>query len=234
MLPLARRNDVSLLRREMAERASVSIHGFLAAVDAERVWNELETTENWLEIFRAGELVYEMPRSSFEELDSDRRVRLDRMVLDAAKHSLQYRYRAVRLSEDPEERAQRGSLADRFADLLNSSAALDLFRAVTGNEVIAFADAQATDFRAGDFLTAHDDNAEGKNRLFAYVYSLTRNWQADWGGLLMFEHEDRVHGYIPDFNVLRLFAVPSKHHVSYVAPWVEARRLSITGWLRCA
>jgi Rps23 Pro-64 3,4-dihydroxylase Tpa1-like proline 4-hydroxylase len=43
-----------------------------------------------------------------------------------------------------------------------------------------------------------------------------------------------VSGFIPDFNVLRLFSVPQTHHVSYVAPWAAERRLSITGWLRTA
>lgn len=234
MLSLAPRCDVPLLRATLEEHRSVSLDRFLAPGDAQRLWGELDTTGRWVEIFRAGERVYEMPRDAFVALDPGQKTELARKVEDAAKGGLQYRYRAVRVSEDAGARAARSLLIDQFADLMNAPHTLDLLRSVTGQDAIAMADAQATDYRAGDFLTAHDDVVEGKNRLFAYVFSLTRRWQADWGGLLMFEDGSRVAGYLPDFNVLRLFPVPSRHHVSYVAPWVEARRLSITGWLRGA
>jgi len=234
MLSLAPRSDVRLLRATLEEHRSVSLDRFLTPADAQRLWGELDTTDRWVEIFRAGERVYEMPHDAFLALDPGQKSELARRVEDAAKGGLQYRYRAVRVSEDARARATRRLLIDRFADLMNAPQTLDLLRSVTGQDAIAMADAQATDYRAGDFLTSHDDAVDGKNRLFAYVFSLTRGWQADWGGLLMFEHGNRVSGYLPDFNVLRLFPVPSRHHVSYVAPWVEARRLSITGWLRSA
>ena len=115
---------------------------------------------------------------------------------------------------------------------MSSGTILGLLHEITGLGGMAFADAQATDFGAGDFLTTHDDGIEGKNRFAAYVFGLTRRWQADWGGLLLLEDGDRVSGFVPDFNVLRIFAVPRPHHVSCVSPWVEQRRVSITGWLR--
>ena len=63
----------------------------------------------------------------------------------------------------------RGALAplEALYDLINSAAFLDFIRAVTGEARVAFCDAQATRYRPGDILTAHDDDVEGKNRLFA-------------------------------------------------------------------
>ena len=83
-------------------------------------------------------------------------------------------------------------------------------------------------------LTAHDDVAPGKHRLYAYVLNLTARWRADWGGILMFlDEEDHVaEGYTPAFNALNIFRVPQRHAVSMVAPFAGEPRISITGWIR--
>lgn len=118
--------------------------------------------------------------------------------------------------------------------LLNSDPMLELIRDVTGEPRIAFADAQLTRFRRGHFLTEHDDTAEGKNRYFAYVLNLTRDWSIDWGGLLAFHGPDGnvEEAYTPAFNVLNLLKVPQLHSVSQVASTARANRLSVTGWYR--
>ena len=231
-MELADRTDTRALASRYAAAGAVSVPMFLTPSSVEELQGELAQADVWVEIFRAGTKVYEMPHAQFVSLPDAQKDELRRMVEDAARGSLQYRYRAIRVGEEPIERARRGLALDRFADLLNEPATIELFRTITGSPAVDFADAQATDYRARDFLTAHDDAIEGKNRLAAYVYSLTSHWQADWGGLLLFERGADVTGFVPDFNVLRLFAVPSTHHVSYVAPWVDARRLSVTGWLR--
>lgn len=119
-------------------------------------------------------------------------------------------------------------------DFLNGPDFLALVRGVTGDDGIAFADAQATRYRPGHVLTGHDDAAEGKNRLYAYVLNLTREWRADWGGVLAFEGTDGhvEEGFAPAFNALNLFAVPMRHAVTQVASFAPRDRLSITGWLR--
>ena len=233
-LHLAPRSDVERLAIGFRETGALSAAQFLVGPDADRLTAELEAFCDWVEIFRAGDRVYEMPHAAFAELDIAQRVTLREKIEDEARRGLQYRYRAVRVSDRAEQRSERRLLVDRFADLMNAPASLEMMRTITGRENIVFVDAQATDYRSGDFLTTHDDVVEGKHRVAAYVFSLTRRWQADWGGLLMFEEGERVSGFVPDYNVLRLFAVPRRHHVSLVAPWVDERRLSITGWLRTA
>lgn len=231
-LSLAAPDDGESLAAAFRSVGSVSVPGLLTQPDARSLARELVEARDWIEIFRAGEQVYEMPHGAFLALDANRKQELKTRVEAAARDGLQYRYRAIRVSEDARERASRGLQIDRFADLMNAPATLALLRSITGDQAIAMADAQATDYRAGDFLTSHDDEAPGKDRLYAYVYSLTEGWRPDWGGLLLLEQGERVSGFVPDFNVLRIFRVPSAHHVSYVAPWAGGRRLSITGWLR--
>ena len=99
---------------------------------------------------------------------------------------------------------------------------------------VAFADAQATAYAPGDFLTGHDDAVGGKKRLAAYVFGLTPVWRVEWGGLLLFHGSDGDvdAGLAPRFNTLNVFAVPQTHSVSMVTRAAPSRRYSITGWLR--
>src|SRR5258706_3088583 len=117
---------------------------------------------------------------------------------------------------------------------LNSPEFLGFGREITGIEGIEYADAQATLYRSGHFLTAHDDNTPGTKRLAAYELSFTPVWRPEWGGLLEFlDDTSQVEaGYVPGFNTLKLFRVPMTHYVSMVAPSAMGARYSITGWLR--
>lgn len=112
---------------------------------------------------------------------------------------------------------------------------LSLLRSVTCAGEIDFADAQATAYGPGHFLTAHDDLVAGKNRHAAYVFGLTPRWSIDWGGLLLVhEGGKEAAAIVPGFNMLSLFKVPQPHSVSMVAPFAANRRYSVTGWLRSA
>jgi Rps23 Pro-64 3,4-dihydroxylase Tpa1-like proline 4-hydroxylase len=120
------------------------------------------------------------------------------------------------------------------AAFLNGPEFLAFAREVTGIGAIEFADAQATRYGSGHFLTAHNDNVAGSNRLVAYVLGFTPTWRPEWGGLLEFldGNGEIETGYLPGFNTLKLFSVPMSHHVSMVAPYAQGLRHSITGWLR--
>ena len=162
------------------------------------------------------------------------RAQLDAAVIAAARTGFQFRYDSIRVSDDEAERAASATPLDRLARLFSSPAAIALFRTVTGHADIDFADAQATAYHAGDFLTAHDDNVAGKGRRAAYVLNLTRVWRAEWGGLLLFHGPDGhiERGFVPKFNTLNLFEVPQDHSVSFVTPFADRPRISVTGWLR--
>ncbi len=117
--------------------------------------------------------------------------------------------------------------------LINSGSFLDIFRKVTGRDDVIKADAQATLYRPGDFLTLHDDG-KGSGRIVAYTFGFTRRWRPDWGGQLLF-HDDEgeiERGMSPAFNTLTIFRTPRFHSVAPVAPYAGAPRLSIVGWAR--
>lgn len=223
--------DAAALTAAYRANGRVSIEPFLTKTSAAVLRDHLAAREDWMLVMNAGEKVYEMPRAAAAMLSGEQRVTLDRKIGEAALHEFQYRYESIRVADDP---AARGTTAlDRFAAFMSSVEVVALMRAIT-DAPIAFADAQATAYGPGHFLTRHDDDVEGKGRHAAYVLGLTSGWRAEWGGLLLFhEGEDEIaHGFVPAFNALRLFAVPAVHSVSHVWPYVPESRLSVTGWLR--
>jgi len=119
-------------------------------------------------------------------------------------------------------------------EFINGEAFLNQCRALTGLSAITFADAQLTRYGPGQFLTRHNDDVDGKNRLAAYVLNLTPEWRTEWGGTLEFYDEagNVVQGFTPTFNALNLFKVPQSHAVTYVTPFAQSYRYAITGWLR--
>ncbi len=88
----------------------------------------------------------------------------------------------------------------------------------------------------GDFLSPHVDSPNGS---VGFVYQLTKDWKAQFGGNLHFLHNEtseveRVE--VPTFNTLTLFDLPKGigklHYVSHVSPGVEELRLTYTGWFK--
>lgn len=219
------------LLQEFREHGRFRVAPFLTSRSAARLHAELSASQSWKLVLNGGEKTFEIDRAGQAALDPAQRAQIDAAVIEAARHGFQYRYESIRVADDP---AQRGTSAlDGFADFLNAPEAIAWFREVTGIADIDYADAQATNYGPGDFLTEHDDAVSGKHRRAAYVLSLTPAWRIDWGGLLLFhDADDAVTGFAPGFNALTLFAVPQRHSVSAVAAAAGAPRYSVTGWLR--
>lgn len=185
-------------------------------------------------MFNSGEQIFELDRATQQALTKEQRAAFDQAVYGRARREFQFRYETVRVPDDPALRAASDDPLYRFAAWLSAGPARDLLRRVTGERAIAFADAQATAFSPGDFLTSHDDLVAGKNRVAAYVLSLNPRWRIEWGGLFLMHRADGADALAlaPCFNRFNLFAVPRVHSVSEVTRATPYRRYSITGWLR--
>lgn len=123
---------------------------------------------------------------------------------------------------------------DLLLEYLNAPDFLDPMRYVTGIPEVAKADAHASLFAAGHYLTRHIDEHSGHGRRVAYVLNFApEDWHTDWGGYLVFfdQEGDIVEGFRPRFNSLNLFRVPQAHSVSYVPPFAPSGRYAISGWL---
>ena len=175
----------------------------------------------------------DVPVTEWEELSPAEQVAVEQSIHERAGRGFQYVFDSVRLRKEALDVRREPTLAAAMR-LVNSEGFLRFVKTLTGDERAVCADAMITRYLPGHFLTAHDDEAEEGARLYAYVLSLTPGWRADWGGLLLFLDDlDHVEeGYVPAFNALNIFRVPQRHAVSFVTPFAQGPRLSVTGWIR--
>lgn len=228
------RDDGQALADEYRERGIVRIASFLPGNQASELHAHLRGRDDWRQVFNGGDRLFELDRETRAGLEPAKQAGLDEAVYAGAREGFQYRYETIRV---PDEAAAREASRDevvRLAQYLSTGATRDFFRTVTGAAEIAFADAQATAYSPGDFLTGHDDRFPGKNRHAAYVLGLTPTWRVEWGGLLIMhgEEDEPASAYPPLMNVLTLFRVGQMHSVSEVTRAAAYRRYAITGWLR--
>lgn len=211
------------------------VPGLLVEADAQELRRDLTEAPGWRRAIHLGPgQDYDMPMAELEALPEHERLHLEARVHASATDAFRYMFDTIRISQDTlQGRVVPPPLA-KVRDFLNGEAFLSFVRRLTGEPRIVYADCMATRYLHGHFLTAHDDEAPGRDRLFAYVLNLTLRWRADWGGMLLFLDEDDhvAEGYMPAFNSLNIFKVPQRHAVSIVAPYAGEPRLAVTGWLR--
>jgi SM-20-related protein len=224
--------DAAALRTAFGARRRLHIPGLLDPGSAEALVAAMEAFDGWKVSVSAGGEFFELPLKGRRAAEPGKQAWIDAARVDGADARMQYVFDTRRLDLEADEGPR--DAVGAVPAFLNGREFLAFVRAVTGDDRIHFADAQATRYRPGHVLTGHDDAAEGKNRLYAYVLNLTRDWRADWGGVLAFEgaggHIEE--GFAPAFNALNIFAVPMRHAVTQVASFAPRDRLSITGWLR--
>ena len=226
--------DPDRIRPVFGAAKRVHLPGFLSPAWAERLHEALAHDTPWRRSLLSGGKPLAAPLETLSALSKADRAKLREAQNREARQGFQYAFDAWPVSDEVEAGRRTGHPAEALYDFLNSEAFLGYVRRLTGDERAVYCDAQCTRYGAGDFLNRHDDSAEGKHRLFAYVMTLTPVWTADWGGLLLFVDQDGhvAEGYTPAFNALNLFMTPQPHLVSMVAPFAGAPRLAITGWIR--
>ncbi|HYM18236.1 MAG TPA: 2OG-Fe(II) oxygenase family protein [Micropepsaceae bacterium] len=218
--------DRAALSRRFRNDGRVHIANVLTRPAAERLYRALTQETPWALTLNKGPHFLD-----FEKLPPEERTKLAFAAWERARSGFAYFFDNHRLSRDGEPYPDHKHYFAKIVAFLNAPHFLAFMREVTGLGDIAWADAQATLYRPGDFLTVHDDRTGGHKRLAAYVLNMTPGWRADWGGVLQFIDPSGhiAEGYVPAFNALNVFRVPAQHSVSQVALY-GGLRYSITGW----
>lgn len=210
----------------------IHIPGFLEKQAATHLTDILKTC-HWSQIYNVGNNVMELQEAEFDAMSLPERERVKQGIQERATLGFQFVYRGIRIVADHcEFLLPPTDPLHAFGEFINHDDTLDFFRALTGHHDIRWADAQATCYRPGDFLTGHDDAISGHTRRAAYVLNLTPVWRVEWGGLLLFHAADGHvdEGLAPSWNAINVFSVPQMHSVSQVAPFAGFPRFAITGW----
>ena len=223
--------DVTAIAAAYHRDGRVRITDFFAA-GASELRTHLDTTGDWIQLISTDDGALEIDMEARAQMKPRRWGKIQSDMHKRAYTGFQYSYGGIRIPGDDELDDDTTPLYG-FANFVRTKSFLDLLSAITGQSDLHFTDGQATAYGTGDFLTGHDDNVTGKNRVAACVFGMTRIWRLEWGGVLVFHSTDHQSGEIvvPQFNTLDLFKVPQIHSVSLVTPAAPHRRLAVTGWL---
>jgi hypothetical protein len=227
-------HDVARLRDEFGQRSRVQIRDFLTIPSADAIFRCLSEQKDWNLVYIAGGKHVDSDAGVVARWPLAQRRQLKKVIHAEARGGFQYCFANLPIYDIYHGRQLPGHLVNDIFLFLNSRQFLDMMRDITADKTIEFADAQATRFDPGHFLACHDDEVDGKNRRVAYVLSLSPVWCPDWGGALQFfgANGNIEEAYVPAYNTLNLFRVPTDHSVGIVAPFAAASRYSVTGWLR--
>lgn len=226
--------DVDALASAFAATGRIQIEDALRPDVAALLHDCLAREVPWCLAFRDREGPRKLWPEDLAAMGPAERAALEDEIAEQARAGFQFRYDSYMMISAYKEKRDPGLALHRVVELLNGAGWLDTMRRITGLRGIRRADGQATRYVAGHFLRQHDDVMEEEGRLAAYVINLTREWRADWGGLLQFLDADGevTDTFMPRFNTISLFRVPAEHCVSPVATFAPGARYAITGWLR--
>jgi len=227
--------DPAALAEPFAREGRLQIVDFLRHDGAMALLRALAESPAWRLAVNRGQETEDIAAAEIAGWSAAKRAALDEAVVAGGRDGFQFRYDTIRLPRYGSGWGDEAPpLLARFVEFLSSPELTGFLRTLTGDAGIGYADGHASRYRAGHFLTAHDDLNQGMGRRAAYVLNLTPQWRPDWGGILQFydERGNVVRGFTPAFNVFNIFRVPQPHSVSWVTPLAGAPRYAVTGWLR--
>lgn len=225
--------DPVALNAELQETGRIQIPNFMEAATADYLYTLLKENRDWYITYNEGEENYESPMAEFQALDPAKKRQFMSRVLSSARQGFQFLFRQYYISRAVENGENPGHPLHAMMDFVNSESTLQWMRTLTGQEQIRRSDSYASLYAPGDFLTTHDDLHGSHDRVAAYVISMTKDWNPNWGGYLaFFDEEDNIEqAFMPSFNTLNLFLIPQKHAVQMVSPFAGTMRTSYLGWL---
>ena len=230
-LVLSSRLDLRSLREQYKRSQRIHIPNILKERFADKIYQTLSKQKQWNLCWNDDGKHFDMDYEGVVQWDESQRKQLLKIIETQAENKFQYHYAAIPIYDIYKNKVMPNHFFNDIYEFVNSEEFLALVRKITSLDAIQYADVQATRFTGGHFLNEHNDNVVGKNRLAAFVLNMTRNWNSNWGGALVF-NEEQPTAYFPAYNALNIFTVPQKHLVSYIPPYVTKNRHSLTGWLR--
>lgn len=229
--------DIDKIASAFAMKKRLQIADILERETAEKLANCLHNEVPWgLACMRAG-AGQTIEANALANMGPEAWRLLMQEVQSTAREGYQFLFNSYQIVTAWKEKRDPHLFLHSFFEFLNSPPVLNFARRVTGFDDIMKADAQATRYLPGHFLRRHNDlhqKTATDTRRAAYVFNLSPDWHADWGGQLQFldDSDQVIESWLPRYNHLSLFTVPIFHCVSCVAPYATSPRLAITGWFR--
>jgi Rps23 Pro-64 3,4-dihydroxylase Tpa1-like proline 4-hydroxylase len=211
----------------------LQIPNFFTDETAEYLFKLLVENKDWHLAYNDGENFYESSMAQLGALTPQQRQGFMNNIYARARSQFQYVFNQYFITQAIANNEQPGHPMHQMEEFMNSQEMLDLMRKLTGEPAVAKADTYASTYLPGHFLTTHDDKHASHDRVAAYVFSMTKGWDTNWGGHLAFfdEKGNATKSFVPAFNTLNMFMIPQMHAVQFVAPFAGVKRVSYLGWL---
>ena len=225
--------DPTALREQLHGNGRIQVPNFFTPESADYLYGLLQSNQQWYLTYNEGEENYESPLQEFQALPPEQKRQFMGRVLGSAKDGFQFIFRQYYISRSVERGENEGHPLHAYHAFANAPTTLEWMRALTGDDSVRKSDSYASWYAPGDFLTTHDDLHGSHDRVAAWVVSMTKDWNPNWGGYLAFydEQDNVVEAFRPSFNTLNLFLIPQKHAVQMVSPFAASKRTSFLGWL---
>lgn len=225
--------DPDLLGKSFVEHGRLQIPGIFDQATASYLHTLLNEHQDWYLAYNEGDRFYESSMAELQAMTPRQQQRFNQGISERARDQFQYVFfqyyitQAIRLGEQP------GHPMHAMHAFMNEESTLEFMRRLTGQDDIRSADSFASCYMPGHFLTRHDDRHTTHDRVAAYVFSMTPDWNPNWGGhLAFFDANGHIEqAWMPTFNTLNLFLVPQDHAVQQVTSFAGVRRTSYIGWL---
>lgn len=226
--------DIAAAKQQLQIAGRVQIPQYLQDDAAHLLRHHLLHEVPWTLALRDADGSRTLDAETYRRMDDEARAALFKRTANAARGGgYHFAYDSYQMITAYQEGRDPGLLLHRILEFFNTPDYLAFARELTGEPAIRRIGAQATCYRRGQFLRQHSDEDQREGRLFAYVINLSQHWHADWGGLLHFVDTagSITETFLPRWNALSLFRVPTEHLVSMVEPWADEERYAITGWM---
>jgi len=226
-------HDLEALGRTLQQDGRLQVSDFFTPDTADYLYKIHRENKDWYLAYNDGGNYFESSLQQLQAVTPQQKLQLMSSINDRARTQFQYVFFQYYISQAIELDEQPGHPMHPIHEFMNSATVLDLMRTLTGEEAIRKADCYASNYAPGHFLTAHDDRHDSHDRVAAYVFSMTKTWDKNWGGHLAFFDDagNITDAIIPSFNTLNIFLVPQMHSVQLVAPFAGETRTSYLGWL---
>ncbi|MCH9694037.1 MAG: 2OG-Fe(II) oxygenase [Gammaproteobacteria bacterium] len=225
--------DPEALGRILQQQGRLQVAKFFTAETADYLHRIHVENKDWYLAYNDGNNYFESSVQQIQAAGPQQQQQLMNSIYARARSQFQYVFYQYYISQAIDLKEQPGHPMHQIHEFMNSEEVLNLMRTLTGERAIRKADSYASNYAPGHFLTAHDDRHDSHDRVAAYVFSMTDNWDKNWGGhLAFFDDADNIEeAFVPTFNSLNIFLVPQMHSVQLVSPFAGRNRTSYLGWL---
>jgi SM-20-related protein len=226
-------HDPEALGQVLQKEGRLQVADFFSPDTADYLHKIHMENQDWYLAYNEGSSFFERSLEQLQALNPQQRQQFMNSINARARTQFQYVFFQYYISQAIELEEQPGHPMHQIHEFLNSEEVLNLMRALTGEDAVRKADCYASNYAPGHFLTAHDDRHDSHDRVAAFVFSMTKVWDKNWGGHLAFFDDagNITDALIPSFNTLNIFLVPQMHSVQLVSPFAGANRSSYLGWL---